>query len=385
MREFVSGVGSEFTFFTKLVQGYFMKAVFEAKKLAEVLSAVYSAVPSRTTKPALAQVKLDVRNNAATITATDTEVTVRRNVEVDQKEEGSALIDPKRSLVWLKEQKGQVTVAHVGESVVLSCGKSKISLPLMDVNEFPDAPDIEGETPQVIMPFPQLADVLAQTAFAAEKKEAARWAITGIFFEGEGDKMNVVATDTHCLALRRVSGKYGAFTALIPNKTADLLSKNAGVGEIAMYFKPNAAVFKTDELFIHTRLVEGKFPPYRSIIPKKLVHTLEVKASELATALRESAAATDEMSKRVELNFNKDVCLVSAIGPGCSGESQFEVPGSEAEVLMPFDPDYILNGLKVIDKNAIVKLKLTDSTKPMLIEYGDDLTYLVMPMGERGN
>jgi len=363
-----------------------VKLLIDAKVLADSINAVSSAVASKTTKPVLAMVKLSLSAGVATVTATDTEVAVRRIVSAADGDDGDVLLDPKRVVPWLKEQSGPVTVLADGDDVRVRNGKKTLGLPMMDPNEFPDFSDAMDGITQVVLPYERLARLVELTAFAADKKEGARWATTGVMFKVSGGTLEVVATDTKRLTKATHAVEAADGFALVPLKALELVTKNGpGDGaDVAVVLATNAAVFKTDRWSIHTRLVEGKFPPYHQIIPKKLDHAAEVEAGVFASAIREAAVATDDAAKRVEFRFNNEACVMSArTGANGWSESECGVPGFDGDTNIAMDPQYVLDGLKPFNKSAVVTVRMTDDTKPVLFQVGDEYTYLVMPLGSR--
>jgi DNA polymerase III subunit beta len=363
-----------------------VKLEIDAKVLANAISAVESAVAPRTTKPVLAMVKLSLTAGVVSVMATDSEVAVKRIVAVAEGDDGAVLLDPKKAVSWLKEQSGVVTVEDAGDDIRVRQGKKTLGLPKMDADAFPDYTDATTGTTEVVMPYKRLARLLELTAFAADKKEGARWATTGVMLKVSGGKLEVVATDTKRLALATQSTDAADGAVLVPLKAADLVLKNGpgAADEVAVVMAPNAAVFRTDRWSIHTRLVEGKFPPYGQIIPKKLDHTAEVEAGPFASAIREAAVATDDAAKRVEFKFGDEACVMSArTGANGWSESECAVPGFDGDVNIALDPQYVLDGFKAFGKGEIVTVRLTDETKPVLFQMGDDYTFLVMPLGER--
>ena len=83
------------------------------------------------------------------------------------------------------------------------------------------------------------------------------------------------------------------------------------------------AVFKTDRATVYSRLVEGRFPPYKEILPKKANARIPLKVTEFMTAIRQAAIMTDEESKRVNFNFAPGKLTLAAQG-AASGRSKVE-------------------------------------------------------------
>jgi DNA polymerase-3 subunit beta len=364
-----------------------MQVTVDAKVLAESVSAVAEAVAPRTTKPVLAMVKLDLTDGVLSAAATDTEVAVRRVVSAADGEDGAVLIDPKRVLAWLKEQSGNVVVEESDDAVTVRTGRKKLELAKYDANEFPDFTDTTQGTTTVTIPYTRMAWMIGLTAFAADKKEGARWATTCVQMSVHGGKFVMVATDTKRLALTTEPTDADDGAVMVPLKTTSLVVKN-GAGDsldVSLVMAPNAAVFKTDRWTIHTRLVEGKFPPYQQIVPKSLDHTAECQVGQFMSAVREAMVVTDEQAKRVEFHFADGQCRMTARASGVgASESECEVPGFDGDTTVAMDPQYVLDGLKPFGKGEVVKVRLTDANKPVLFHIGGDFTYLVMPLGEKG-
>lgn len=360
-----------------------MNATFDAKQLADAVAAVANAVAPRTTKPVLAQVKLDVHGGTATVTATDTEVAVRRVVECGGADDGAVLIDPKKAGDWLRKVRGDVTVSVKGEEVVLSAGKTRLQLPYLSPDEFPDVPAQGDGAAKFVLPGGVLQSLLTRAEYAADKKEGARWACSCVLLVAGPTGVKAVATDTKRLALVTAPGEYPQGEVKLPLKAVSLVLKNGGNEEVEVTLGANAATFRTATWFIHTRLVEGKFPPYQQIIPKQLSHVAELRASDLANAVELAAVATDDQAKRVELHFHDGLCEIAARSGAGESDSECEVPGFDGDVTLALDPAYVLDGLKVNDKNAVVRVRMTGNEKPVLFECGDNWTGLIMPLGER--
>ena len=366
-----------------------MKLTVNAKALAEAVAAVAQAVAQRTTKPVLANVKVEVRDDGTvTVAATDTEVSVRRVLD-GEGEEGAVLLDPKKVGDWLKEQTGTVTVERDESGPFLHTGKGRkgkdrLELADMDPAEFPDV-SADGGQATFTIPAAKLVTMIERTVGAADKKEGARWACQGELFRVRDGRLSVVATDTRRLAHMWCPAVGPDAESLVPLKAVLLVAKNAAdvEGDVAVTLTPNSAVFRTDGWTIHTRLVEGKFPPFEKIIPKNLEHAAEVVAAVFARSVRAAAVGADDQTRRVEFHFNDERCRMTGRSEGYAGESECDVPGFDGDVTLAMDPTYVLDGLKAMDKASVVTIRMTDDQKPVLFQTGDDYTLLIMPLGQR--
>lgn len=369
-----------------------MKVTCIREGLLTACQLVGVAVAARTTKPILANVKAAARDDALTLMGTDLEVGIRyelRGVKVARA--GSAILPVTRLVSILRETSDdEITLDAGDEMTTIRLSTGRFELPGGDVAEFPEIPAFDDGGKYHEVTAGVLRTLIRRTAFAADKKESTRFAVTGVLWEAENKTVRLVATDTKRLALcEGPADVHGGSdpkgqSHLIPLKTITLLERNlTDDGEmVRVALKPNEALFQTERALIHTRLVEGRFPPYRSIIPKKLDIRLQVPVADFLARVRQAAIMTDEESKRVDFHFEKGQVTLTARGPETgTGEVTLALPEYAGPVVdIAFDPAYLVEMLRAIEGEPTATLEMTDGQKPALFRVGDQYLYLVMPL-----
>jgi DNA polymerase-3 subunit beta len=253
--------------------------------------------------------------------------------------------------------------------------------------EFPEVPRPE-DGPTVEISVGVLRKLVHRTAFAAAK-ESTKFAMTGVLWEPDGKNVRLVATDSKRLALAvgpvtKNNSESKGQSHLVPSKAMVLLERHLQeLGEedvVRVWLRPNEAQFQTDTTTIYTRLVEGRFPPYREIFPKKTSAKIALASGPFLTAVRQSAVMTDEESKRVAFHFGKGQLTLEAQGP-TAGRAKvpltIEYDGEPIDV--NFDPSYLIDLQKVLAPEEALQLELVDGARPALFKCGGDYSYLVMP------
>ena len=369
-----------------------MKITCSRDSLLAACQIVGAAVAPRTTRPVLANLKAVAHDDALTLMATDMEVGIRyelRGVKVARA--GAAIIPPGRLVSILRETADdEISLDATADTTTIRLTTGRYELPNLPPDEFPDVSTFEPGGRYHELTAGVLRTLLKRTAFAAEKKESTRWAVTGVLWEADGMVARLVATDTKRLAMTEapaeVHGEPEAKTAshLIPSKAIALLERNlTDDGEvIRIALKPNEALFQTERALIHTKLVEGRFPPYRDIIPKKLAVKLPISVPEFLARVRQAAIMTDDESKRVDFRFEPGQVTLTARGPE-TGSSEVVMPlvGYDGpEVDIAFDPAYLTEMLRAIDGEPTAVLEMTDGQKPAVFRVGENYLYLVMPL-----
>ena len=113
------------------------------------------------------------------------------------------------------------------------------------------------------------------------------------------------------------------------------------------------------------------------------MHSVKVKVEvgPFQAAVRQAAIMTDTDSKRVEFKFTKNKLTLEARGAG-AGRSRVEMPleYDAKAISIGFNPNLLVDMLKVLPPDALLTLELDDGTKPALFKYEGTYSYLVMPL-----
>ena len=369
-----------------------MQVTCQREALLTACQIVGVAAAARTTKPILSNIKAIAVEDSLTLMATDLEVGIRyemRGVKVGRA--GAAILPPARLISIMRETTDPEITINVGEeTTTIKLSTGRFELPSGVPDEFPEIPGFDDATEYHEIKAGILRTMLKRTSFAVEKRESTRFAVTGILWEAEGKIARLVATDTRRLALCEGPATVHGPTDpkgqshLIPLKTIQLLERNlTDDGELVkIVLKTNEALFQTERALIHTRLVEGRFPPYRNIIPKKMDVKLPINVPELMARVRQAAIMADEESRRVDFHFEPGSVVLTARGPETgSGEVKMELPDYNGPVVdIAFDPAYLTEMLRAIDGEPTAILEMTDGQKPAVFRVGENYVYLVMPL-----
>lgn len=370
-----------------------MRIRIERDPLAEAVAWAARILPQKSQLPVLAGLRLDAgADGGLRLSGFDYEVSAEAELDVTVAEAGSVLV-PGRLLADITRSLPDqpVDLATDGTRVQLSCGTARFTLPTLPLDEYPTLPDM-----------PQVAGTLGSDAFAAAVSSVAVAAgrddtlpvLTGIRVEIDGEDVTLAATDRYRLAVRTlrwqpVDPSLQA-TALVPARTLAEAAKSltsgaevtlslaaGGTGE-GMFGLSGAARRTT------TRLLDGEFPKYRSLLPDSAAATASVETNLLVEAVRRVSLVATRTSP-VRLSFSADGVVLEAGGLD-EAEAAESLPASfEGEPLtIAFNPTYLLDGLGAIDSDT-AHLSFTASTKPAVLtgkpgEEAGDYRYLLMPV-----
>jgi DNA polymerase-3 subunit beta len=135
--------------------------------------------------------------------------------------------------------------------------------------------------------------------------------------------------------------------------------------------------------FIFTsKLVDGRFPDYRRVLPKNPDKTLEAGCDLLKQAFARAAILSNEKFRGVRLYVSQNQLKITANNPEQEeAEEILDVSYDGAEMEIGFNVSYVLDVLNAL-KCEDVRLLLTDSVSSVQIEDGASqaAAYVVMPM-----
>lgn len=366
-----------------------MKLYCEREALLQDCQLVSVAVSPRDIKPILRNLKAVAKDDKCTLMATDLELGIRLEVRSPQvMEPGAAILAASRLLSILRETPDDhLTIDADADRCLITGAATEFEMPGENPDDFPDFPAAtDGKHHE--LSAGALRTMIRRTAFAAAR-ESTRYAMTGVLWEMDGKTAKLVATDSKRLAVASGEAKeVGAGEAkggqhLVPTKAMALLDRTLLDDEqvVKVTLRPNDVLFQTDRATIYSRLVEGRYPPYKDILPKKSAAKIPLAVGPFYAAVRQAAIMTDEESKRVTFHFAPKKLTLAAHG-AATGRSKVEMPLEYAgePIEINFDPQYLVDMLKILDEDAPLILELTDNLKPALFRSGNDYMYLVMPL-----
>jgi len=368
-----------------------MKVVCHREGLLAACQLASVAVAARDVKPVLRNLKAVVADDRCTLMATDLELGIRLDVRgLKVEEPGEALFPTGRMVAILREATDEELTIEAGpDSCAVRGQANEFQMPGEDPSAFPDIPAFAEENYHEIAAG-VLREMIRRTLFAASASEHTRFgATTGVLWELEAEQARLVATDGRRLALASgpAQSKGGHSTKgqmpVVPAKTMGLLERNLVEPDelVRIGFRPNEVLIKTERAMIYSRLVEGRFPDYRKVLPAKHTVKLSVTAGPFQIAVRQAAIMTDEESKRVIFNFAKKKATLEAHGAE-AGRSHVEMPldydGKAMKI--SFDPKFLLDMLRVLEPDTTLSLEMTDGASPAAFRSEPNYLYVVVPL-----
>ncbi len=366
-----------------------MKITVSHKLLASAFGLAASVAPTRSAKEVLNHVKIIADADQVWLIATDLESGLRIPVSgAEILTQGSALLSTARMGAILREwSEDYITIEVDGYSVLVTGVYSRFTLPTANPMEYPSIntpPEKEGYT---TLPARGLAEAIKRTVFACDI-DSTRFALGGVLMLMDGADSSVVGTDGRRLACTtmagKTTGKVGDGGPIVPMKSANVLMRMLdGAESVKATFGFSECWFETDRGTFWCRLLEGRFPAWKQVIPKFDDWTVDamVPVGPFASLIRQAAIVADAESRGVNFTFTGGTLRAGAQVADL-GQSQVDMPiAYEGEKLtVKLDFRFLGDFLRVLDAGSMFRLRIKNSNMPTLMSTADGYSYVVMPM-----
>lgn len=358
-------------------------------ELLRGVQAVQPAISQRATLPILGNILIESNGEALRLSTTDLEMGIRQYVPADIVAPGATTIPAKTLLEFLRTlEEGKELEINSDEShkTVIKAGRDRCILIGLPKEDFPVLPEFE-EKKSFTVPANILSEITKKTIFSISTDET-RYVLQGINFMVVNKGITAVSTDGRRLAyIRRdcesISTEY---STIIPGKTMHEVMRLAAGHQteepIAVSFSGNQIAFRSKNTLVISRIIEGHFPNYEQVIPKSSEITVEVPSQNLLLVTQRAAVGTQERGGFVRFSFAKGELKVYGSSQGrVEVEAEIEVKYNGPQFDVAFNPDYIIDMLKVIDAEAVI-LEMAGPLSPCLLRPASDenYKYVVMPM-----
>ncbi|APZ95300.1 DNA polymerase III subunit beta [Fuerstiella marisgermanici] len=350
-----------------------------------------SAVPARTPKDVLRNVYMHLGTGGVEVVGTDQEVAIRYKVDgVTTTSTGEALLPTARVSPILRElQDEQFEIVVEEQSLMIKAASSQFRLSSEDPRDFPPVPEFDA-TDYYRIPANVFRQIIRRTSFATDV-ESTRYALGGLLLEFDEGKVTVAATDSRRLAVATAacetegSPKAPEKTTVVPTRAMALLERSIDGSEefVDVAVRENDVLMRSGRCVIYSRLVEGRFPKYRDVIPQSGSISIMQTAGPFHAAVRQAQIVTDEESRGVDFTFDKAKLTMSSRAQDI-GESKIELPieYDHEEIKITFDPRYVADFLKVLTPETLVELQLISAEHAAVFRVEDSYTYVIMPLSQ---
>ena len=366
-----------------------MKITIPRQDLLDTVNKVKAVVSAKSALPILSHILLETQESSVRLAATDLKVSIECLVDCTVVEPGALTVSAQRLSSMLAELPNEdITLTLEENSVIdLSCGKIDTKLFSMSPEEFPPIRSFDGIEP-LVMKQGTLKNLFSKSSFAI-CTDQARYNLTGMLCELADGKLTVVATDGRRMSLALDTEGIPAsdgIKVIIPAKMIHELERLLGDDEeMEIYLDESQAAFEFGPMRLVSALIEGNFPNYDMVVPKKHDKECVIDTGKFTEAMRRTRTMTNDKFNSVRFNIADNNIKLKVVTPEV-GEYEEDLPaeydGEAVEVA--FNPDFILDVLRRVDSDNVCMV-LKDAMSPGVIKpYSeaaqDNYVNVVMPI-----
>ena len=371
-----------------------MKIEILKENLKNGLSIVERIVGKNPSLPILDNVLMDIEDSFLSLSSTDLETAIKLWILVKVVKKGKVVVPAKffSNFVSLLPNE-KIILEEKKQGLYIECKSFKNQIQGFNPEEFPLIPEfknlefLEIDSKKFCQGLSQIVDIASPSQSRPE--------ISGIYFILSKNSIKIVATDSFRLAEKNITSEESIkrdITFILPQKPAreliNILSEKDG--KLRIYFSASQIMFELPmkdtprpQVQIISRLIEGEYPNYEEIIPKKFKTQIVIKRDEFLNQIKAASLFSGKVNEiKIKANPQSKEVEISAQDPDV-GESKSsisaKVEGEEIEV--SFNYKFLSDGLLNI-KSSEVMFDLSKEEGPCILKPVGDASYIyvVMPI-----
>ncbi len=365
-----------------------MKVSIPQETLLESLKIVSRAVSGQATLPVLGNILIKAEGKKVYFAATNLEVSITTSAEANVKNEGAITVPAKILTAYTsllgKNDEVELSVAS-GTDLSIKSKSSKTKMKGIAADEFPEIARVESGA-RLELKSEDFKSAIDQVAFSAQEN-SSRPIISGVFVRATGTELRLAATDSYRLSEKvlTLESEAKTTTCVIPVRAvleADRLSGSADKVQITI--SDNQAMFTLGGTELTTRLIEGQFPDYQQIIPKKSATQVVVARDEFELAVRRVSIFAKENNQHMKVELQNDGSMIVYTDATEIGEERTTIPvkiEGEANIIA-LNADYVLDVLGALNNEKEIRIELDGKLSPAVVKSmkGDEFIHLIMPL-----
>lgn len=366
-----------------------MKLSVTKEDMVSGLQSVQSVVSTRPNRPILSNILLKAHGETLQLTGSDLDVSVICEVPAKIETPGDITLPAKKLFGITRElPSGDIEINILDENVcTIQCGNSFFKLNGISALDYPEPQSLENAT-GFDLDQEVYRGMVKKTQYAISSDES-RYVLNGIFHSIKEGKLTMVATDGRRMAMvdQEISGmEQIEMDAIVPTKAINELSRLLGsegqarVGLSETHIEFSLSGENNFATRILAKLVDGKYPNYRQVIPKQVKHRISIMREEFMQSLRRAELMTSDKSNSVKMTFASNLLTITANSPDV-GEvrESLAVKFEEEEITVAFNPSFLIDPLKIVEDDEVY-FELLDQLSPGVLKINGPFLYVIMPM-----
>ncbi len=353
-----------------------MKIKAQKNMIESILINIQPFLEKKDATQITSHVLFTIENNKCIIKATDSEIGLKITTEdILIEEEGSFTANGKKLLDIIHIlKKDEITLETLNNILIIKQKNSKFKLPIFNPDMFPSFPTKEKKL-QMSLDSSALIQNLKKISSAIDTNNP-KFELNGAFINIQQDSTDLVGTDTRRLAIASIKGNNNEELSIIVPKKAILEIQKLFLDQIDIYFDNTNLIISNKNLFFYTKLINGKFPDYKRIIPTNTKHQITLPKKEMIDSIK----MITTISQDIKMTFlTKSIIFESLSADNVEAKTELEIDTNLTEKFeLSFNSKYILDFISQINTNDFI-LEFNESSLPFIVK-DDNFITIIMPI-----
>ncbi len=335
-----------------------MEVSLTQEKLSKALAIAGRIATNKANLPVLNNVLLRVEKNQIVIASTNLEVAATTSIGAKITKPGAITVPAKIISEFISNLPSDtVELQTKGRALTIHSGGYSSTLNGIDADEFPELPTIDEKlSVHYTISTQDFKQAIAQTIFTCSN-DVTRPVLTGVYWYSHEGWLYLVGTDGYRLAERRLVKTQSEVAAIVPTSTLHevLRAISESTEEIDILFDESQVRFRIGEVEITSRLIEGKYPDYRKLLPQKTEPVATLKTNELVRTTKIASLFARESGGSISLSTIKDTqkVLINSVASDV-GENSSEIDATITnDGKVSLNSRYLAEVLSVIDASEL--------------------------------
>lgn len=355
------------------------------------------------TLPILSNILLEAEKGRLRVSATNLEIGIVCTLRAKIEKEGKIAV-PGRIIASFMSNIAdgeKIQIETKDQALYLTYKDNKAAIKGLDAKDFPIIPKPQSD-PILEVDAQKIQESVAKVLPCAAVSET-RQELTGVFVGFEKNKITFAATDSFRLAEASVKLEKENLTqgyekyieknssVIIPAKTLleVMRSITPESGKLKVYVGENQVFFEVDDILFVSRLIDGKYPEYKQVIPKEFAAGLDLRRDDILKAVRVASIFSDTKSREVKIKVKEGEKKIQVEAQSVeAGENTAEVESLvdlKGSSVIAFNNRYLIDGLSSMGSEK-VHIGFNDSFGPVIFREiikdkpREDYLHIVMPI-----
>lgn len=364
-----------------------MELIVTQENLARALTAVGRVASTKTQLPILSNILLRTDKNRLLVAATNLEIATTQYIGAKIIKPGAITIPARLVSEFISNlPSGSVELKVINENLHIKSGNYTSIINGVIADDFPELPTInEASSIQYSVKTEDFKQAVSQTIITTSN-DSTRPVLTGVYWHSHAGDLVLAATDGYRLSERKLVKTTSQVSAIIPTQTLqEVLRTITDDGEeIDILFDETQVRFRINEAEIISRLIDGNFPDYRQLVPKKSDTVVTIDKSEFVRIVKIAGLFARESGGSINITADEEKkslsihSIASQLGENTS-EAKTDVKGDGQITL---NSRYLTEALSVID-GEVVQFSFSGKIAPCIVKSIDKDTnyyHIIMPL-----